>query len=616
MPFGYYVDIVMRRFFRRKQYRHYEVDPDEIFLDSSNLPNFDTDQFEGRIETPIPRTTIYIVAGIFLCIALVFIGQSLKLQFFEGAKWAKLAENNRLHHSLLFAERGVIQDRNGVLLAWNKITQNGSSSSDEFASRMYRDHLGTHNLIGYVKYPRKDKSGYYYNTEYVGADGAESFFDNVLKGKPGMKLTETDVQGHVMSESVMRPAEKGTNLTLTIDARVQEYLYDSMKEIVHRSGFIGGAGMIMDVRNGEVLAAVSYPGYDANIMAAATNTAIIKGYLQDSKKPFLDRIAQGLYTPGSIVKPFFALAALQENIISPDKQIESTGELRLPNPFRPGEYSIFKDWKAHGYTDMREAIAVSSDVYFYQIGGGYLNQQKGLGILKIDEYAHQFGLGGAVTSGFFKGKAGIIPTPEWKEKNFNGDIWRVGDTYNTSIGQYGFQVTPAQVARAIGVLANGGTLYDPYIFKDAGAEEVKGTDMTVSNDTRNILNQGVNESSGQILTRKDVENTVVQRVQVTNPKYYQIVSEGMRMTVTDGTMQALNVPYVKIAGKTGTAQVGVNNQYINSWATGFFPYENPKYAFVVMMERAPNDAIYGGTAAVALLIEKMNLYTPEYFKVD
>ncbi len=119
-------------------------------------------------------------------------------------------------------------------------------------------------------------------------------------------------------------------------------------------------------------------------MAAATNTAIIKGYLQDSKKPFLDRIAQGLYTPGSIVKPFFALAALQENIISPDKQIESTGELRLPNPFRPGEYSIFKDWKAHGYTDMREAIAVSSDVYFYQIGGGYLNQQKGLGILKID----------------------------------------------------------------------------------------------------------------------------------------------------------------------------------------------------------------------------------------
>ncbi len=192
----------------------------------------------------------------------------------------------------------------------------------------------------------------------------------------------------------------------------------------------------------------------------------------------------------------------------------------------------------------------------------------------------------------------------------------LSENYNTSIGQYGFQVTPAQVARAIGVLANGGTLYDPYIFKDAGAEEVKGTDMTVSNDTRNILNQGVNESSGQILTRKDVENTVVQRVQVTNPKYYQIVSEGMRMTVTDGTMQALNVPYVKIAGKTGTAQVGVNNQYINSWATGFFPYENPKYAFVVMMERAPNDAIYGGTAAVALLIEKMNLYTPEYFKVD
>jgi penicillin-binding protein 2 len=593
----------MRRLFTRRQYRHHEVDPDEIFLDSSNLPNFDTDQFEGRIETPIPRSTVYIVASIFLLVAIIYIGQVFKLQFFEGSKWSKLAENNRLHHSLLFAERGVIQDRNGVLLAWNEIgkNQNGSTTEEDFASRVYRDHLGTHSLIGYVKYPRKDKSGYYYNTEYAGADGVESFFDATLKGQPGMKLTETDVQEHVISESVMRPAIKGANITLTVDARIQEYLYDSMKEIVNRSGFIGGAGMIMDVRSGEVIAAISYPGYDANIMTSATNTSAIKGYLSDSKKPFLDRIAQGLYTPGSIVKPFFALAALQEQIISPDKQIESTGELKLPNPFKPGEFSIFKDWKAHGYTDMREAIAVSSDVYFYQIGGGYLNQQKGLGILKIDEYAHQFGLGGAVTSGFFKGKAGIIPTPEWKEKNFNGDIWRVGDTYNTVIGQYGFQVTPAQVIRAVSALANKGILYDPYIFKsmEQGGEF------------------GANRAPSQVSAiRKDIENTVVKKVEISNPEYYRIVQEGMRMTVTEGTMQALNVPYVKIAGKTGTAQVGVNNQFINSWTTGFFPYESPKYAFVVMMERGPSDAIYGGTAAMALLIEKMNLYAPEYFKVD
>jgi penicillin-binding protein 2 len=592
----------MRRLFRRRQYRHHEVDPDEIFLDSSNLPDFDTDQFEGRIETPIPRSTIYIVATIFLLIGIVYVGQAFKLQFFEGAKWAKLAENNRLHHSLLFAERGVIQDRNGVLLAWNKIGQNSSTTADGFASRIYRDSPGTHSLLGYVKYPRKDKFGYYYNTEYAGADGVEAYFDTVLKGKPGMKLTETDVQGNIISESVMRPADKGINITLTLDAQIQEYLYDSMKEIVNRSGFIGGAGIIMDVRNGEVIAAISYPGYDANIMTSATNTAVIKGYLSDSKKPFLDRIAQGLYTPGSIVKPFFALAALQEQIISPDKQIESTGELKLPNPFKPGEFSIFKDWKAHGYTDMRKAIAVSSDVYFYQIGGGYLNQQKGLGILKIDEYAHQFGLGGAVTSGFFKGKAGIIPTPEWKAKNFKGDIWRVGDTYNTAIGQYGFQVTPAQVVRAVAVLANKGTLYDPYIFKSAGEKSEEN------------LVQG--EVVSTPLVRKDIEDTVSQKVQITNPEYYRIVQEGMRMTVTEGTMQALNVPYVKIAGKTGTAQVGVNNQYINSWTTGFFPYESPKYAFVVMMERGPSDAVLGGTAAMALLIEKMNLYTPKYFKVD
>lgn len=592
------------------------IEPDEIFIDSSNLPNFDTDQFEGRIEKPISRTTIYITGGIFLTIGILFIVQSFKLQMIEGKKWSKFAENNRLNKSLIFSERGVIQDRNGVLLAWNQIDE----TQGDYPLRKYRENSGTHNLIGYVKYPKKDKFGFYYNTEYAGADGVESFFESLLKGGTGLKLTETDVKGGVISENVMRPAQKGANITLTIDTRVQEFMYDSIKEISQRSGFIGGAGMITDLYTGEVIASVSYPEYDSNVMTAATNTAQIRGYLTDKGKPFLNRISQGLYAPGSIVKPMFALAALQEQIISPDKQIESTGELRLPNPFRPGEYSIFKDWKAHGFTDMRRAIAVSSDVYFYQIGGGYLNEQRGLGIKKIDEYSKMFGLGEAVTSGFFKGKAGVIPTPEWKAINFKGDIWRVGDTYNTSIGQYGYQITPTQAIRAMAVLSNGGIVIDFHIFKSISADKTESeispniSSMKISEKTSNEVFQEIDKSH---ITAREAENTAPDRkILISNPEYYRIVNEGMRMAVTEGTMRALDVPFVKIAGKTGTAQVGVNNEFINSWVTGVFPYEKPKYAFLIMMERGPSNLIYGATAAMVELIGKMNLYTSEYFKVN
>ncbi len=579
--------------------RHgHEVHPEEIFLDSSNLPDFDTDQFEGRIERPISQRTVYFSAILFAIIGLIFIGQALKLQWSEGETWKKRAENNRLNQSLIFAERGVIQDRNGILLAWN---QTPDSVQDNFPMRMYREEAGTHNLIGYVRYPKKDKAGFYYNTDYAGADGVEEYFDKVLKGGSGVKLTETDVSGEIISESVMRPALKGTNITLTIDARIQEYLYQAIGEMTRRSGFIGGGGIIMDIETGEVIASVSYPEYNSAIITAGTSTEIINGYFKDPGKPFLDRVTQGLYTPGSIVKPFLALAALQEKVISPEKQIESTGELRLPNPFKPGEFSIFKDWRVNGFTDMRRAIAVSSDVYFYQIGGGFLNYQKGLGIENINKYATLFGLGEPIKQGFFKSKAGVIPDPEWKAKNFNGDIWRVGDTYNTSIGQYGFQLTLTSAVRGVAALANGGKVVDPHIFKS--------TEETSSSFPNISPNFGASKiQTDQI---EPIEKTRI--IPVDSPQYFKIVQEGMRMTVTEGTMTSLNVPYVALAGKTGTAQQGVNNEYINSWVTGFFPYDKPKYAFVVMMERSPASATYGASAAWKELVEKMNLYTPEYF---
>jgi penicillin-binding protein 2 len=291
----------------------------------------------------------------------------------------------------------------------------------------------------------------------------------------------------------------------------------------------------------------------------------------------MDRTISGLYTPGSIVKPFLALGALNEGIISPDKKILSTGSISIPNPYFPGQETVFKDWRANGWTDMREAIAVSSDVYFYTIGGGYQGQ-KGLGISNIEKYVRLFGIGEKTGVDMLDEKGGTVPSIEWKAKNFPGDPWRIGDTYHTAIGQYGFQVTPLEMTRAAGAIANSGTLVTPHF----------------------ILGDIEKENQKKILDLKK--------------EYFGTVQAGMRLSVTSGTASALNVPYVEAAAKTGTAQVGLAKNKINSWVMGFFPYQHPEYAFVIMMEAGPTSGGGSATSVMRQLFDWMSLNTPEYFK--
>ncbi len=578
---------------KRRSTKNSEIFPEDIFLDSSNLPHFDTDQFEGRIEKPIPVKNIIAVGAIFVIVAVLYVYQIVNVQILQGADFEKIAENNHLDHSLIFSERGAIMDRYGTLLAWNKI----DDSQNEFSLRSYRENPGTHNLLGYVKYPQKDKSGFYYNTELKGVDGVEKYYNSNLTGQNGLKIVETDVHGKTYPGSLIKPMVKGQDLILTVDTKLQEAFYASMRDIAGRSGFKGGAGVIMDVNTGEVIASVSFPEYDSNIMADGQDQQKIKSYLTNDSNLFLDRVSEGLYTPGSIIKPIFALGALNEGIITPEKQIESTGELKVPNPYSPGDFTVFKDWKVNGWTDMRKAIAVSSDVYFYQIGGGFPGQ-KGLGIDRIDKYAKMFGFGSSIQNNYFSGKVGVVPTQEWKKENFNGDIWRLGDTYHTAIGQYGFQITPIQAVRAVSAIANGGYLISPT--------------LTMASTTSEYVAQGIKDSVALNNLGLQDQKQTVNKVDINNANYFNVVREGMRMTVTDGTMKALDLPYVKVAGKTGTAQLGTLKQYINSWAVGFWPAQKPKYAFAVILERGPSTALYGSTAIMRLMLDWMNIYSREY----
>jgi penicillin-binding protein 2 len=559
--------------------REKNLDPDEIFIDSSNLPNFDVHQFEGRIEKSISRRTLFILGTAFLIIFLIFISKVWSLQINQGEFYFTKSENNRLRNSLIFAHRGVIYDRNGLELAWN--TENPEEKS--FDLRKYISLDGFAHLLGYLKYPSKDKYGFYYTDVFDGKDGIEKAYNTELSGENGKRIVEVDALGKLQSENIIQNPNDGENLKLSIDAGLQNQIFKEIKDLSNQVGFSGGAGVIMDINSGEVLALTSYPEYNSQVLTDGQNKIAINRYLADKNKPFLNRVVDGLYTPGSTVKPYMAFAALNENIIDPLQNILSTGSISLPNPYDPTKPTIFKDWKAHGYVDMRKALAVSSDVYFYEVGGGFENQ-KGLGIINIDKYMKLFGFGSAVpvSSSFFTGPTGVIPNPEWKAANFEGEEWRVGNTYHTAIGQYGFQVSPLQLVRAVAALANGGKLLTPTI----------------------ILNSADGDVSDNVVDLK------------LDPANLKVVREGMRDGVTKdyGVARGLNSVDYSVAAKTGTAELGVYKQFVNSWVSGFFPYENPKYAFVIIMEKGPVTNTTGALSIMRQTLDWLAQNKPEYLK--
>jgi penicillin-binding protein 2 len=213
-------------------------------------------------------------------------------------------------------------------------------------------------------------------------------------------------------------------------------------------------------------------------------------------------------------------------------------------------------------------------VYFYSIGGGY-GDQKGLGISLIDKYLSMFDLTKETHIALPGETSGVIATPEWKAAHFQGDSWRLGDTYITAIGQYGTQVTPINAARFIAAIANKGKLVTP------------------------VLKKG--------------EQGAIEKTLDFSPEEWQVVQEGMKGSVDYGTSVAINVPYVSAAGKSGTAEVGAGKAYVNSWSVGFFPYEHPRYAWAVVMEKGPATNTVGATTIMRRVFDWIEANEPEYF---
>lgn len=533
-----------------------------MFLDSENVSKMDLDQMEGQLERPLGKHVFYF--SLFVCFVLVggFGARLFAMQILQNDEYAEKSDRNHLKSAPIFALRGTVSDRNGILLAWNT----AASSTHEIPERAYISSGGFSHLLGYVSYPKKDSSGVFWQEEYLGKDGIEHQYQSMLQGVPGQRVIAINAHQEIESENITVAPTNGKNIRLTVDSRVQSKLYERIRALAEEYEYVAGAGVIMDVDTGEILAITSYPEYDNNLITNAKTKeqrSVVSQDLEDRRHKFLNRAVGGLFTPGSTVKPFVAIAALMENVISPEQNILSTGALVIKNKYG-GPDTVFKDWKEHGYVDMREAIAVSSDEYFYQIGGGY-GDQLGLGIDRINKYLSMFGF--ATTTGVdLPGEEyGVVPSREWKKKVF-GEEWLLGNTYHTSIGQYGFQVTPLELIRSIAMIANGGTLVTPHVLEGLQTE-------------RTVLP----------VKERDLK----------------VIREGMRRGVLDGTGKALQIPDVSVASKSGTAELGVKKDLINSWITGFFPYEDPKYAFVIIMEKGSVHNLHGAVFAARETIEWM-----------
>ena len=247
-----------------------------------------------------------------------------------------------------------------------------------------------------------------------------------------------------------------------------------------------------------------------------------------------------------------------EKTIDPSYKVDDTlGYISIPNEYNPEVTYIYRDWQPHGFVDMRRALAVSANVYFYTIGGGYKNI-KGLGINKIEKYLKLFGFGASLGIDLPGETGGLVPNPDWKMKT-RQENWFTGDTYNVSIGQGDIKVTPLQLAAAMAAVANGGTLWQPKL---------------VSKITDSDNN-----------TVKEFEPQAV-KTSLIGQENLQIVREGLRQAVTeaDGSAYFLKDLPIKVAGKTGTAQVYSDFSKINALFTGFAPYDDPQIALAIIIE--------------------------------
>lgn len=400
-------------------------------------------------------------------------------------------------------------------------------------------------------------SANYRATSFIGKTGIERFYENKLHGQVGYQQVETDVSGRTVRTLSKQAPISGDKITLTLDARLQARIHNTLK---HKEGAVA----VLDVTNGDVLALVSTPSYDPNQFVHGMTQKSYSALVDAPEKPLFHRAVRGLYPPASTIKPFIALAGLEQGVIDEHTTIHDPGWYRLP-----GIAHLYRDWKrgGHGVMYLKRALTVSCDTYFYQLGNK-------LGINAIEDILTRFGFGQFSYIDLKEEAPGLIPSPHWK-KQTKGLVWYPGDTLITAIGQGFMLASPLQLAQATAALSQHGRRFRPHLIKswssDTGAEH----------------------------TVKPFEEYPI-AIQENN---WHLVIDGMRSVITkrEGTGHRFgrDTPY-SVAAKTGTAQVfslsqdeKKRNEDIpdalrdHSLFIAFAPIEKPEVAIAVLIEHDP-----------------------------
>lgn len=448
--------------------------------------------------------------------------------------------------------------------------------------RDYIDGELTAHIVGYIgSIPQALIEDYkakgYSPDDKVGLSGLELEYEDVLHSSKGHETIEVDVSGRklrtVGEVSSPRP---GHNLKLTLDLKLQKAVAEALAKGVRDTLRQAGVAIVMDPRNGQILAMVSIPAFDNNKFAGGISVRDYLALSRDKRRPLLNHAISGLYPPGSVFKIVPATGALQEGVVTPDTIIVDRGVLYLPNEYFPEDEKLaqpFYCWyrDGHGPVNLRAAIAFSCDVYFYQIAGGYPPSGfRGLGIERLGYYAELFGLGSPTGIDLPGELAGLVPTPKWKRYNY-AETWVTGDTYNVGIGQGFVLATPLQMLNAISAVANGGRLYRPYLVQE------------------------VLDADGRVLERHEPE-LIRNLLDYVSPENLALVRQGLEDVVTVGTAKELDVPGIPVAGKTGTAEycdsypACVDRQgrvkTSHAWFVAYAPAPDPEIAVIVF--------VYGG----------------------
>ncbi len=428
--------------------------------------------------------------------------------------------------------------------------------------RLYPYHQLAAPMLGYIgelgpnelKEPdyRRFKAG-----DLVGQLGIEKAYNHYLTGTDGWIKQIVNSKGSQVRVLQRQEPKSGNTITLTLDAQLQRYiesLFSGMR----------GAAVVISPQSGAVMAMVNSPSFDPNLFARRLSSAGWSEWLGNPFYSLQNRCIQNLYPPGSAFKLLIAIAALEEEVITPSAKLYCYGAIYLYR-HRFSCHAL----GGHGLVDLYKGIVHSCNVYFYQLG-------QRLGANRIAAYAHELGLGVKTGIDLPYEKEGLIPTPQWKEAQW-GEKWNPGETISVAIGQGAVQVTPLQMAVFVSAIANGGIIYKPYLLDE------------------------VSDSSGRVLVRNHPQ---VNRRLSLKPGTLEQVRKGMWGVVNDnGTGWRAWVEGIDMAGKTGTAQLvsskgGVSDKMLppdlrsHAWFVGFAPFDHPEVAVVVLVEN-------GGAGGVA-----------------